>query len=112
MQDDSIRELKQYNINIKGHKFTVSSEYTDDQIREVEAFLVQKIDEVASRSDTYNLMSLTVLVALNLADDLLSIRNNKSYIAEDVEQTLVSLCESLDKVVKSGSSFAIAPDAN
>ena len=100
MPDNSETNLKQYNINIKGHQFSVSSQYSEAQIREVEAFLIHRIDEVAAKSDTYNLMSLTVLVALNLADDLLSIKNNKDYMADSAKESLLAICDRLDSVVE------------
>ncbi|MBF0276706.1 MAG: cell division protein ZapA [SAR324 cluster bacterium] len=100
MVESSQNNLKQYKINIKGHQFSVSSQYTEEQIREVEAFLIERIDEIAAKSDTYNLMSLTVLVALNLADDLLSIRNNKDYMADAARESLMSICNRLDSVME------------
>ena len=100
MANDSQHELKQFKINIKGHHFSVSSQYSEDRIRRVEAFLSEKIDEVAANSDTYNLMSLTVLAALNLADDLLNIQRNREYISESARESLVSICQQLDHIVE------------
>lgn len=99
MAENSYKDLKQYKINIKGHQFTVSSQYSAEHIKEVEAFLIQRIDEVAAKSDTYNLMSLTVLVALNLADDLLTIQNNKNYIADSARESLLAIVDRLDTIV-------------
>ena len=100
MANDSRHELKQFKINIKGHQFSVSSQYSEDRIRRVEAFLSEKIDEVASNSDTYNLTSLTVLAALNLADDLLNIKRNREYMSESAKESLVAICQQLDNIVE------------
>ncbi len=100
MAENSQTTVKQYKINIKGHQFSVSSQYSEEQIREVEAFLIERIEEIASKSDTYNLMSLTVLAALNLADDLLHIRKNKEYIADAAKESLLAICDRLDSVVE------------
>ena len=108
MEDNPQSNLKQYKINIKGHQFSVSSRYSEEQIREVEAFLVKRIDEIAANSDTYNLMSLTVLVALNLADDLLSLRNNKDYIADAARESLMAICDRLDSVVDKEKTSSIS----
>ena len=100
MAEGSYQDLKQYKINIKGHQFTVSSQYPEEHIKQVEAFLVKRIDEVAAKSDTYNLTSLTILVALNLADDLLAIQNNKNYIADSARESLMTLVDRLDTLIE------------
>lgn len=99
MAESSNPDLKQYKINIKGQQFTVSSQYSEEHIKQVEAFLVERIDEVAAKSDTYNLTSLTILVALNLADELLTIRNNKNYIADSARESLMTIVDRLDTIV-------------
>lgn len=99
MAESSNPDLKQYKINIKGQQFTVSSQYSEEHIKQVEAFLVERIDEVAAKSDTYNLTSLTILVALNLADELLAIRNNKNYIADSARESLMTIVDRLDTIV-------------
>lgn len=99
MAESSNPDLKQYKINIKGQQFTVSSQYSEEHIKQVEAFLVERIDEVAAKSDTYNLTSLTILVALNLADELLTIQNNKNYIADSAKESLMTIVDRLDTIV-------------
>lgn len=97
MPNDSQPVSKQYTLKIKGHQFTVSSTYSEDEIRAVESFLLKKIDEVAASSDTFNLLNLVILVALNLADEVLNVKKDDFYYSNTVKECLQSFCDQLDR---------------
>lgn len=91
-------ELKQHRININGSQFTVSSIYGDDHIKEVENFVNGLFTELKDKCDTYSPTSLAILVALNLADELLVVRKKQPVIG-DWEKNIISMCKQLDKVL-------------
>lgn len=91
--------MKQHTIKIHGQKFNVSSGYPDDQIQEVEAFLNQRIQKIANKSDSYNLTTLLVLTALNLADELIQSDNNNPWSQKDVSERIKALCDRLDNAL-------------
>ena len=94
--------FKQYQININGNLFEISSPHGELHIREVEKFLNNQIDEVNKISNTMGQTNLAYLVALNLADDLLKIRK-KQLKYENIEQNLTNLYEKLEKAVKTSN---------
>ncbi len=109
MQGTSQSDLKQYTINIKGHQFSVSSRYSEEEIRQVESFLLEQIDAIASKSDTYNLMSLITLVALNLADEVLHSKN-RTDLSDRVRDSLIALCDRLDSAVQDKTTRSVSAE--
>ncbi len=99
MTETSQSTPKKYQITVNGQQFAVASSYPEEQIREVEKFLNQKVLEMSKQLETYSLASLTVLVALNLADELLKIRRDRNYVSEEAKHSLESMCHKLDQVL-------------
>lgn len=67
-------DSRQYQINISGNRFSISSPYGEEHVREVEKFLDQQIAEVTEHTDAFGPTNVALLVALNLADKLLSLK--------------------------------------
>ncbi|MBF0288764.1 MAG: cell division protein ZapA [SAR324 cluster bacterium] len=109
MQDTSQSDLNQYTVNIKGQQFSVSSRYAEEEIRRVETFLLKQIDEIAAKSDTYNLMSLITLVALNLSDEVLHSKNRAGF-SDHVRESLIAMCDRLDSVVQKKETEQISAE--
>ena len=90
-------DLKQYQININGHHFSVSSGYGEAHIREVERFLNKRFLDITSQSETYGPTNLAMLVALNLADELLTVQRHT--VNDDWKKEIQRMCEKLDIVL-------------
>ena len=96
-------ELKRYQINVYGHHLMVSSPYGEAHIRKVEQFLNHRMSTVASQSETYGPTNLAILVALNLADELLALENQKDEMTREWKSSLIALCDKLeDTLTKTG----------
>ena len=93
-QDDS----RQYQININGNRFSISSPYGEEHVREVEKFLDQQITDVTENSDAFGPTNVALLVALNLADKLLTLKK-RTLKYDGIEEDLNNLCFRLDKVL-------------
>ncbi|MBF0236355.1 MAG: cell division protein ZapA [SAR324 cluster bacterium] len=93
--------LKQYTLNINGHRFSVNSSYGEEHIRSVESFLNKRMLDINSQSETYGPTTLALLVSLNLADELLSLKNEKNHVKGEWLETIQTLCERLDKALLS-----------
>ena len=91
-------ESKQYQININGNRFSISSPYGEEHVREVEKFLDQQINNVTKNSDAIGPINVALLVALNLADKLLSLKKSTSKY-DDIEEDLLKLSYKLEKVL-------------
>ena len=91
-------DSKQYTINISGNRFSISSPYGEEHVREVEKFLDQQIKEVTEQTEEFGPSSIALLVALNLADKLLTLQKKVSKF-DGIEDELETLFYRLDKVL-------------
>ena len=89
---------RQYQININGNRFSISSPYGEEHVREVEKFLDQQIADVTENSDAFGPTNVALLVALNLADKLLTLKKSASKY-DGIEEDLNNLCFRLDEVL-------------
>ena len=48
-------ESRQYQINISGNRFSISSPHGEEHVREVEKFLDSQIKEVSEQTEAYGL---------------------------------------------------------
>ena len=92
-------ESRQYQINISGNRFSISSPHGEEHVREVEKFLDAQIKEVSEQTESYGPSSIALLVALNLADKLLTLQKKDSKY-EGIENDLESLSYRLEKVLE------------
>ena len=91
-------ESRQYQINISGNRFSISSPYGEEHVREVEKFLDQQINEVTEQTDAFGQTNVALLVALNLADKFLTLKKKVSKY-DGIEEDLDNLCYKLDEVL-------------
>ena len=89
---------RQYQININGTRFSISSPYGEEHVREVEKFLDQQITDVTENTDAFGSTNVALLVALNLADKFLTLKKSTSKF-DGIEDDLNNLCFRLDKVL-------------
>ena len=92
-------ESRHYQINISGNRFSISSPHGEEHVREVERFLDSQIKEVSDQTEAYSKSNIALLVALNLADKLLTLQKRVSKY-DGIEDNLESLCYKLDKVLE------------
>ena len=92
-------ESRQYQINISGNRFSISSPHGEEHVREVEKFLDSQIKEVSEKTESYGPSSVALLVALNMADKLLTLQKKVSKY-DGIEDDLESLSYRLDKVLE------------
>ena len=92
-------ESKQYQINISGNRFSISSAHGEEHVREVEKLLDSQIKEISKQTESYGPSSIALLVALNLADKLLTLQKKVSEF-DGIEDDLESLSYRLDKVLE------------
>jgi len=94
-----VEESRQYQINISGNRFSISSPHGEDHVREVEQYLDSQIKEVSEQTEAYGPSNIALLVALNLADKLLTLQKTVSKY-DGIEDDLESICHRLDKVLE------------
>ncbi|MGA1598579.1 MAG: cell division protein ZapA [bacterium] len=91
-------ELKQYQINIQGNRFAISSPYGEEHIRQVERFLEAQIQTVREQAGLTGGTQTLVLAALNITDELLKLKQSES----SHHQRLEAACEQLERALRPG----------
>lgn len=74
MPDLSRPEPSWYDVTIGGKRFNIASRHGEAHIREVERLLEETYEEVRGRAQGQTALNIALLTALNLADQLLSLR--------------------------------------
>ena len=100
----SDQKYKEYELNINGNRFQISSHCGENHIKIVEQFLNERISEVNSQTNAYGPTNMAFLVALNLSDELISLRERLSRY-EEVEEGISKVCERLEDVLTSPANL-------
>ena len=103
-----------YDIAIAGKRFTIASRLGEDHIRDVERLLNETYDGIKSRSKGQSILHLALLTALNLADQLLALKNSQQGLREDWERRLDWIVGTLDAALTAENpavSSALPEDA-
>jgi len=74
VSDVSPSEPSWYDVNIGGKRFNIASRHGEAHIREVERLLEETYEEVRARAQGQTALNIALLTALNMADQLLSLR--------------------------------------
>jgi cell division protein ZapA (FtsZ GTPase activity inhibitor) len=98
-------DLKQYQININGNEFAVASPYGEEHIREVERYLEEQMNEVREQSDLTSPSQLALLLALNFADEILTLQKRQVDL-DELERDLSSMTQRLESALQSRSDAA------
>ncbi len=65
---------KRYHIRILGQELSVLSEAGDEHVAQVVEYVNHKIEELGDRPGNINTLNVAILVALNIADEFLSVK--------------------------------------
>ena len=98
-------DLKQYQININGTRFAVASPYGEEHIREVERYLDGQMNEIRQQSDLTSPSQLALLLALNFADEILTLQKRQVHL-DELERSLSSMTQRLESALQSQSDAA------
>ena len=95
-----------FDIAIAGKRFTIASRLGVDHIREVERLLNETYESIRSRSKGQSILHLALLTALNLADQLLTLRNSETGVREEWERKLDWIVGTLDAALTAETASA------
>ncbi len=78
-------EKRSVTVQILGHEYRVRSDGDDEAVQRVAQFLEEMIQKIRSRTTTIDTMDVVVLTALNLANELLALREGRGLPAPGLE---------------------------
>ena len=85
---------KRFHIRILGQELSVSSDSGDEHVANVVKYVNDKVEEIGRSSNNYNILSVAILTALNIADEYMKLRNLEENIYSQLEsrsERLISL---------------------
>lgn len=100
-------EKRQLRIDVLGASFTIQSEESAEHLARVSAYLREKVEEVKARYSFATPLTLALLAALNIADELVKERSGRASRAvpatsREIEQIAAGLIEQIDGVLAAG----------
>lgn len=72
-------------VRILGHEYRIRSESDERSVQRVAAFVDETMAKIRERTQTVDSLDLAVLAALNLANDLLALRESRSAAGESLD---------------------------
>lgn len=99
-------EKRQLRIDVLGASFTIQSEESAEHLAAVSACLREKVEEVKARYAFATPLTLALLAALNIADELVKERSGRTpraapVSAREIEQIAAGLIEQIDGALAS-----------
>ena len=99
-------EKRQLRIDVLGASFTIQSDESAEHLERVSAYLREKVEEVKARYSFATPLTLALLAALNIADELVKERAVRSARAapagpKDLEEIAAGLIEQIDGALAS-----------
>lgn len=62
--------MNRIKVNILGNQYTISTENSEERVRDIERQLTQRLDEITDGRSTLSSVDALVILALNLMDDI------------------------------------------
>lgn len=83
-------------VYILGQKYTIKGDAPEEYIRELAAFVDKKLKEVYTASPNITPVKATILVALDIADELYKLRSEQDELARHIEEKAETLSSLFD----------------
>lgn len=89
---------RSFHIEILGQKLTVLSDSDEKVVAGVVQYVNDKVDEISKGGSNLNTLTIAVLAALNIADELFKAKGENSLISEQLENRTQELINLIDRV--------------
>jgi cell division protein ZapA (FtsZ GTPase activity inhibitor) len=91
-----------FNVTIAGKRFNIASRHGEPHIREVERLLEETYEEIRARVPGQTAHNIALLTALNLADQLLTLKQAVREESGDWSNRVELLLQRLDRMLTIG----------
>ncbi len=86
-------------VTVLGREIPVRSAAPEEKVREVEAFVNERIEAIRSRLTTADPQLLVTLALLNLSESYLELQHRQDGSGSTLEARLTSMLDQLDQVL-------------
>ena len=83
-------------IKVFGQTYTVKTDAEEGHIQEVARYVNEKMNEVLKKTRSVSTLNVAILTALNIADDLLKEKENRTAILQEIEVRSKDLADKID----------------
>jgi len=87
---------KPIEVTILGQKFVIKSDSDESYVREVAAFVDQKMNDVLQKTKSVSNLNVAILSAMNIADEYFSYKKKKDQSVQAVEKKIGEMIELVD----------------
>ncbi len=84
-------------IKVFGQTYTVKTDAEEEHIQRVARYVNEKMDEVTRNTKSVSSLSVAILTALNIADDLIREREKRIALLQEVEKKSKDLTEKINR---------------
>jgi len=88
-------------VRIFGQEYSVRSESDGEHVQQVAALVDEKMREVANASSQVSSLRVAILAALNLADELVSLRKGEMRSVDELDTRALRLARALEETLES-----------
>ena len=79
-------EKRSIEVEILGHRYTLKSEFPEEQVKQVAEYVDGKMKEVAQGTKSVDSLHIAILTALNIAQDYLQARGDTEQLLQQIEE--------------------------
>jgi cell division protein ZapA len=79
-------EKRSIEVEIFGHRYTLKTEFPEEQVKRVAEYVDGKMREVAQGTKSVDSLHIAILTALNIAQDYLQERGTTEQLLQQIEE--------------------------
>ncbi|MBM4128486.1 MAG: cell division protein ZapA [Nitrospira sp.] len=83
-------------VYILGQRYTIKGDAPEEHIRKLAAFVDEKLREIYNSSPNITPVKASILAALNIADELIRLKDEQEELAKYIEEKTARLTALLD----------------
>jgi cell division protein ZapA len=87
---------KPVEVTILGQKFVVRSDSDDTYVRDVAAFVDQRMNDILQKTKSASNLNVAILSAMNIADEFFSFKRKKKQSVQAVEKKIEEMIAFID----------------
>ena len=88
---------RQVKVTLAGHKFAVRTDARPKYVRELAAFVTEKMEEAKKSGKVVTTQALALLAAMSIADDLFQQREAEKVLRREIAEKSKRILRYLDK---------------
>ncbi len=85
-------------VEIFGNQYKVRGDCDPEQIQEIARYVDGKMKEVASKTPVSSLASIAILAALNIAEELFRVRNERVAFSREIDLVTTRMQRKLEEI--------------